>query len=258
MALRILLKAWDSGQAEFQLRFFSELALVLTIVVHIGQEKSKLSAGFSLHDRDPMFMYILKDISTAFQLRNCYYAPIDFKKRGSQLCSMNTKWPTSMMSKEGHLLGKVQLSGENSTRWVGNMRARGRLSKGRRPKPQSIKILPEEETLGNSGWIILTQVLAKLGHCILCSEAWRAGQFMTLLEELLHDNSRWWWKGARGWSSEAFWGSPWELPTQEEGPNTQLRAWFPLGGPLRQACQSLPLHGGGKHRFLSKWTLRLT
>lgn len=82
MALRILLKTWDSGQAEFQLRLFSELALLLTIVVHIGQEKSKLSAGFSLHDRDPMFMYILKDISTAFQLRTCYYAPIDFKKRG--------------------------------------------------------------------------------------------------------------------------------------------------------------------------------
>ena len=60
----------------------SELALVLTIMVFIGLGTSTLSAGFPLHEGDPMFMHILKDRSATFQLRNCYYTPSDFKKQG--------------------------------------------------------------------------------------------------------------------------------------------------------------------------------
>lgn len=62
-------------------KIFSEMALVLMITAVIGQEKSKLSAGFSLHEGDPMFMHVAWARSAAFQLRNCYHAPADFRKQ---------------------------------------------------------------------------------------------------------------------------------------------------------------------------------
>lgn len=204
-------------------------------MVFIGLGKSTLGAGFPLHEGDPTFMYILKDRLAIFRSGIATTLQVILKSRVTALQYEHEM--TKFYDGQGnHLPVEVWLHSENRTRWEGTWGPGRRLSK--RYLNPSLSDLAR----GRDAWQFrlndLDLVVGPVGK--LCSLVRGRGmtgqQFIMLLEELLRDNSRWWGRapelsGVHLESSPAL------------GRMQLLRAWLPLWGPLRQACQSLPLHG---------------